>query len=154
MTLVRSNSECVFASQHIQLIPPSKTTQRNQPGPEPGPGPGPRPKPIPRLIYGPGHEVRPKGEPEPSCVSMNSDQSRDYLIDFQQNHGSVKQIAQRLECGPGPGSGLGPRPALKPKPRLISGPTPGPQPSCVSMNRDLSKGCLIDFHQSRGSIRQ
>ncbi|XP_041864731.1 uncharacterized protein LOC121654585 [Melanotaenia boesemani] len=119
-------------------VPPSKTTQRNQPGPGLRPRPRPRPKPIPRLISGPGHEVKPKGEPKPSCVSIKSAQSRDDLIDFQQNHGSVKQMVQRLEHGSGPWHEV----------------TTELKPSCVSMKSDQSKKRSVDFHQSPGHDRQ
>ncbi|XP_041863393.1 NLR family CARD domain-containing protein 3-like [Melanotaenia boesemani] len=140
-------------------VPPSKTTQRNQPKPAPGPGPGPGPEPscvslksdqsIEGLVnfkQNPGSNrqrvkrLKPGSRPEPgpSCVSMKSDQSKDDCYDFHQSRGSIRQFLQKQKPGPGP----------EPEPE------PGLGPSCVSMKSDWSMGRLIGFHQSRGSNRQ
>ncbi|XP_051798421.1 NACHT, LRR and PYD domains-containing protein 3-like isoform X6 [Acanthochromis polyacanthus] len=80
--------------------------QRNPPGPGPGPGPG----------------------PASSCVSLNSDQSKDRFIDFKDHEPPAAEgIHQRPESsGPGPAS------------------------SCVSFKSDRSKGLPIYFKGEPG----
>ncbi|XP_038130746.1 NLR family CARD domain-containing protein 3-like isoform X4 [Cyprinodon tularosa] len=92
-------------------VPPSKTTlcgehedqskvQRKQPEPEPG--------------------------PEPSCVSLKSNRSKDFIIDFKSDQpSSANRIQQNLK--------------------------PEPEPSCVSLKSDRSKGHLIEFKTDRPS---
>ncbi|XP_072235429.1 protein NLRC3-like isoform X2 [Leuresthes tenuis] len=111
--------------------------QRNQPGTEPDP------------------------EPEPSCVSFKSNQSHDWLIDFQHDVPTAQQSHQRPGPGPGPGTScvsvqrnLSTYFPMKYKveqhsgakrihERLASGPEPGP--SCVSMQSDQSKDPPLAF---------
>ncbi|XP_041656064.1 NACHT, LRR and PYD domains-containing protein 12-like isoform X2 [Cheilinus undulatus] len=65
--------------------------------------------------------------PEPSCVSMKSDQSKGYLINFKQPADGSIRMEQRSYST---------------------------EPSCVSMKSDQSKGYLINFKQpADGSIR-
>ncbi|XP_061571044.1 NACHT, LRR and PYD domains-containing protein 1a allele 5-like [Cololabis saira] len=103
-------------------VPPSKTSlcgehesrskaQRNKPGTGPGPGPGPGPAPGPGPGPGPG----------PSCVSLKSDQSRDWLFNFKGDQRSaLKRVHQK-------------RDSLE------------HEPSCLSLKSDRSKGGLIHF---------
>ncbi|XP_041656494.1 NLR family CARD domain-containing protein 3-like isoform X1 [Cheilinus undulatus] len=66
--------------------------------------------------------------PEPSCVSMKSDQSKRGLIDLKQSAGgSIKTKRQRADS---------------------------PEPSCLSMKSEQSKRGLIDFKQSAGGRGQ
>ncbi|XP_061564750.1 NACHT, LRR and PYD domains-containing protein 4E-like [Cololabis saira] len=80
-------------------VPPSKTSlcgehesrskaQRNQPGPgpEPGPGPGPGPGPEPKL--------KPKPGSGPSCLSLKSDKSKEYVINFK---GDQRSAVERVD---------------------------------------------------------
>ncbi|XP_061565122.1 NLR family CARD domain-containing protein 3-like [Cololabis saira] len=125
-------------------VPPSKTSlcgehesrskaQRNQPGPGPGHGPKPIPKPRLKLKPGPGPESG------PSCLSLKSDQSKEYVINFKGDQRSaVKRVHQKRE-------------SLE------------HEPSCLSLKSDHSKEYVINFkgeqqssseriHQKRDSL--
>ncbi|XP_072235544.1 NLR family CARD domain-containing protein 3-like [Leuresthes tenuis] len=104
-------------------------------------------------------EPEPEPDPEPSCVSLKSDQSKDWLIDFQHDVPSAQQIHQRLR--PGPGTSCVSmksdrsmnRPILfksdqhpsfkrnQPEPEL----RPEPGTSCVSMKSDRSMDLPLFF---------
>ncbi|XP_061582569.1 NLR family CARD domain-containing protein 3-like [Cololabis saira] len=101
-------------------VPPSKTSlcgehesrskaQRNQPGPGPGPAPAPGPGP------------RPEPEHGPSCVSLKSDRSKGWLIEFKRDQRSaVKRVHQK-------------------------GDSLEHEPSCLSLKSDWSNERLIEF---------
>ncbi|XP_075309384.1 protein NLRC3-like isoform X2 [Odontesthes bonariensis] len=69
---------------------------------------------------------RPEPEPEPSCVSMQSDRSNDRFINFKSDQRSRPQSYQR----------------------------PEPERSCVSMQSDWSAGRYIDFKADQRSRPQ
>ncbi|XP_038158215.1 uncharacterized protein LOC119794651 [Cyprinodon tularosa] len=104
-------SQSLFSSDREDRVPPSKTTlcgehedqskaQRKLTEPEPG--------------------------PEPSCVSLKSNMSKDAILDFKsQQSPAANRIQQNLK--------------------------PEPEPSCVSLKSDRSKGRLIDFKSDRPS---
>ncbi|KAI3366217.1 hypothetical protein L3Q82_010048, partial [Scortum barcoo] len=74
-------------------------------------------------------------EPEPSCVSLKTDQSKDYLIDFKDQPSSDRQITGRpASAGPGPGS--------------------EPEPSCVSFKSDRSFDYIFDFKEQRSAAKR
>ncbi|XP_041835322.1 NACHT, LRR and PYD domains-containing protein 3-like [Melanotaenia boesemani] len=109
-------------------VPPSKTTQRNQPGPGPEPG------------------------PEPSCVSMKSDWSMGRLIGFHQSRGSIRQNVKRLKTGPEPrcvsmksDRSMVQPPDLRSDQQNQPGPEPEPEPSCLSFKSDWSKELPLNF---------
>ncbi|KAK7945319.1 hypothetical protein WMY93_001047 [Mugilogobius chulae] len=77
------------------------------------PGPGPRSKP----------RLKPRPKPAPDSVSMRSDSSKDYYIDFKESRPEEQSSYNMDPPGPGPRS----------KPR------PGPAPDSVSMRSDWSK---------------
>ncbi|XP_034721759.1 tetra-peptide repeat homeobox protein 1-like [Etheostoma cragini] len=95
-------------------VPPSKTT-----GPGHGPGPGPGPDP----------------EPGPSCVSLKSDQSIDYIIDFKVGQPADGRMQQQKPVSHGP----------EPGPASVPASGPGSGPSCVSMKSDQSMPDIINF---------
>ncbi|XP_071386979.1 NACHT, LRR and PYD domains-containing protein 12-like isoform X2 [Centroberyx affinis] len=66
--------------------------------------------------------------PEPSCVSMKSDHSKDFFINFKEHHISEKRIQQ--------------------------GTPDSPVPSCVSMKSDHSKDFFINFKEQHISDRR
>ncbi|CAI5657089.1 unnamed protein product [Oreochromis niloticus] len=78
------------------------------------------------------HESQTKAQrnqpgPPPSSVSLRSDQSYDWLIDFK---GKQPFIAERIYGRP-----------AEPEPKV------GPEPSCVSLNSNQSYDWLIDFKE-------
>ncbi|KAM9359628.1 uncharacterized protein ABDE67_002776 [Symphorus nematophorus] len=72
--------------------------------------------------------AKPGPEPEPSCVSFKSDQSKEAIVTFKQGH-----LSDRLKYGRPASDGPGP------------GPGPGPEPSCVSFKSDRSFHRMIEF---------
>ncbi|XP_071391720.1 NACHT, LRR and PYD domains-containing protein 12-like isoform X2 [Centroberyx affinis] len=66
--------------------------------------------------------------PVPSCVSMKSDRSKDFFINFREQHFSDKKIQQER--------------------------ADSPVPSCVSMKSDRSMGHPIDFKDGQHSTEQ
>ncbi|XP_061588909.1 NACHT, LRR and PYD domains-containing protein 4-like [Cololabis saira] len=121
-------------------VPPSKTSlcgehesrskaQRNQPGPAPGPGPGSGsgagPGPGPGAGPGPGPGSGPG--PRRSCVSLKSDRSMGFYIEFKGDQRSaVKRVHQN-------------RDSLE------------HEPSCLSLKSDQSKEYVINFKGDQGS---
>ncbi|XP_071362387.1 NLR family CARD domain-containing protein 3-like isoform X6 [Trachinotus anak] len=67
--------------------------------------------------------------PEPSCVSLKSDWSKDWLIDFKGGRPSADQMIQQQ--------------------RPVS-----PEPSCLSFKSNYSMGRLINFKEGRPSAHQ
>ncbi|XP_041823266.1 NLR family CARD domain-containing protein 3-like [Melanotaenia boesemani] len=146
-------------------VPPSKTTQRNQPGPEPS-CVSMSNRSNKRLINfhqsrGSNRQnvqrLKPGSKPEPSCVSMKSDRSMGRLLNFHQSGGSNRQILQKLKPGSKPEPGPGPSCvsmksdwSMHQPPDLRAdqqnqpgpGPGPGPEPSCLSFKSDWS----MDFN--------
>ncbi|XP_044024084.1 protein NLRC3-like [Siniperca chuatsi] len=117
----------------------------DSPGPEPGPGQEPRPEPcvsiMKQLMYEPPevkdrqqsadqriHQQRPDS-PEPSFVSMKSDRSKGFPIDFKVGHNRAEQMIHQQR----PDS---------------------PEPSFVSMKSDRSKGFPIDFKVGPNRVEQ
>ncbi|XP_025761050.1 uncharacterized protein LOC112846037 [Oreochromis niloticus] len=81
-------------------------------------------------IYGRPAETGPG--PEPSCVSLKSDQSKDFPITFRGQHPST---AERIYGRP-------------------AEPGPGPEPSCVSLKSDQSKDFPITFRGQHPSTAE
>ncbi|XP_035859506.1 NLR family CARD domain-containing protein 3-like [Sander lucioperca] len=76
------------------------------------------------------HQRPDSPEPEPSCVSMKSDRSKDWPVVFKDGCHSVDQrIHQRPD-------------------------SPEPEPSCVSMKSDRSKDWPVVFKDGRHSVDQ
>ncbi|XP_028456274.1 protein NLRC3 [Perca flavescens] len=110
-------------------VPPSNTTlcgehdsQTKAQSPEKQHRPGPGSGPFINLKHDKKIHHRPDcPEPEPSCVSMKSDQSMPCYVVFKDGcHSDDQRIHQRPDC-------------------------PEPEPSCVSMKSDKSMPCYIVF---------
>ncbi|XP_076738663.1 protein NLRC3-like isoform X2 [Maylandia zebra] len=69
-----------------------------------------------------GHnpETNPEPGPEPTCVSLKSNDSKDIIENFNKRLLCDKEINKRPE-------------------------SPGPEPSCVSLKSNMSKGAVINF---------
>uniref|UniRef100_UPI0037E7D608 NLR family CARD domain-containing protein 3-like n=1 Tax=Semicossyphus pulcher TaxID=241346 RepID=UPI0037E7D608 len=106
-------SKTTLCGEHDSQTKAQRPEQQLRPdsaGPGPGPGPGP----------GSG--------PEPSCVSLKSDRSKDAIIHFKDGQQSEDQNIEHE------------RPD-----------SPGPEPSCVSFKSDRSKDQLIVFKDVNNS---
>ncbi|XP_034029859.1 uncharacterized protein LOC117513729 isoform X2 [Thalassophryne amazonica] len=108
------------------------------------------------------HQSPDSSEPEHSCVSLKSDNSKDTVLDFK------RSVAQSLDSsGPGPSCvslnsdwSMDSLPLFKGQ-RLSAGQTihqsldsSGPEPSCVSLNSDWSMDNPPLFKEQRPSAGQ
>uniref|UniRef100_A0A669C1U8 NACHT domain-containing protein n=1 Tax=Oreochromis niloticus TaxID=8128 RepID=A0A669C1U8_ORENI len=69
-----------------------------------------------------GHnpKTNPEPGPDPSCVSLKSNESKDIILNFNKRLLCDKEINKRPE-------------------------SPGPEPSCVSLKSNMSKGIVVNF---------